>query len=218
MAANGRRTGLLLTTLALASLVGLLACEKEKNEDYEASEQTTPSCQILWSAHGANVGRFDLYVVAMFDHDWTSGTKALDRTQGRFALFYDEYEPDSGEYVARAMATNGTLTVTVSSGSLAVGSAVSLLDTGGKVYFDVNSLDQVNGPVIGSGGEADFDGVWSANNADIPTPGSGLVEFVYHGSSLTIGTYTRYAQCQPVAETGDEIHSGVRIRLPRTRK
>ncbi len=161
-------------------------------------------CQIFWASTGSNAGRYDIYILDMPIENWTSGEKGYGLTptgKERLAYFFDEYDVDSDEYVARAVTTGGTFSVTTD--STAEGSAVALTDSGGQVFFEMDG-DNVIGAQVGSGGAASFEGVWSDPDPDVlPTPGDGQVILVYHGTSLTIGTHTLFGICYDRSQTAE---------------
>ena len=128
--------------------------------------------------------------------DWTDGTKTYEMVAGkeRTAVYFEELLVNSNAYYARAIATNGSFTVTATQGT-AIGEPIIVSDAGGHSYFDLPSND-VTGTLVGSGGIASFTGIWS-DPEENPTPGQvgGRVQITYAGSSMSIGSYTRYALC-----------------------
>ena len=146
------------------------------------------NCQVVWSNRGNAAGRYNLYIVDMPKDQWVSGTIALDHSvpgQERTAIVYDELDVDSGSYSSRAIALDGSVTLTIA--GTAAGDAITISDAGGHSYFDFNS-NNVLGAQTGDGGASSFTGVWSSTAADaMLSPGDGSVAIHYHGAAETIG-------------------------------
>lgn len=168
--------------LALAALA-LAGCAQPS----PVSPMTQRNCQLVWANRGTNQGRYDVYILDMPADAWTSGTVSLDRSvkgKERVAIFFDELDLDSGTWVARAITTSGSVSVTLD--GVDAGQAVSLTDAGGHTFFDLDATDRP-GAEVGNGGAASFTGVWSDSSADTPTPGSGQVDLSIGGSAVTLG-------------------------------
>ena len=154
-------------------------------------------CQILWSSAGANVDRYDVYIVDMPIEDWTTGQKEFENgsSNQRVGLVYDEYSFEEREWVSSAVTTGGTFNVTVASTSM--GGLVQFSDDGLQYYFEIEG-DGDLGAAVASGGQGVFDGEWSDPDPDTaPTGGSGEVTLAYLGSAgeLTFGGFINFAVC-----------------------
>lgn len=145
------------------------------------------TCQIVWANNGSMMGRFDIYLVDMPIESWTTGTKSYDNVLTN-AVFYDELQVSTNEYVALGIATAGTFDIVVA--GTGVGESVQLTDDGGQLFHD-----EMTNAFVGSGGAASFTGVWSAPGAIDPGDPSSGVTLTWMGSPLSIGTYTTYAIC-----------------------
>lgn len=151
-------------------------------------------CQVLWSSPGGVTGTFDVYLVDLPISRWTTGTVSLAFAPGdvRIAEIETDYDVTTGSWSSAAVATSGTLTLTVAGTSS--GDAITLDDAGGHAFFDLASPSHL-GDSVGSGGTAAFHGVWSASGSVQPGDAGDRASLSYRGSSLSIGDYTRYAEC-----------------------
>lgn len=192
-----KKTRLLLTLFSVLTLgVGLSACPGPKGDDDDGPANT--NCQVVWANDGSTALRYDIYLVDMPIAEWTDGTKEYDyEDTDRVAIFYDEMLVASNLYLARAITTAGTFSVTATQGT-AIGEPVTLADDGNQVYFDLGANDKA-GVYVGSGGVANFASNWSK---PCPCPPGALdpdptarVAISYLNTSYSLGGFTNYAIC-----------------------
>ena len=101
-------------------------------------------------------------------------------------VFYDEY--GDGEFGVRAFATNGEISLTVTSADM--GEPLLVSDAGAPAILSAG------GAVVGSIGALAFDGNWSDPDPLVsPDPGIGSAEVFYEGVTLDLGTFITYAIC-----------------------
>lgn len=198
-----KKTNLALLLAALSVLaVGIAACTSPGDDDDDTSGDLS-NCQIVWANQGSTSPvRYDVYLVDMPIEDWISGPQTYDGGD-HVAVFYDELLLSSDLYVARAITTAGSFSITATQGT-AQGEPVTLTDDGSQLLFDYGN-DEETGALVASGGFATFTGQWSDPTGVLPvSPGTSdsRVTFrVVAGSSQTIGFYTRYAICYDAQST-----------------
>ncbi len=162
------------------------------------SATTLTNCEVLWTHAGTAASHYDIYLIDAPLASWTTGDHSFDLTVGSetAAAFYDEYDFTMKTYLSRAISTNGTYSVVASGGS-AGGQPLTLTDAGGHSFYAINGSGVV-GMLVGSGGAANFNGVFSdPKTPDSPTPGTNsTVAITYNGVSETLGTPAlAYALC-----------------------
>src|SRR5579859_2529867 len=159
------------------------------------------SCSFVWENDDGN-GTFDFYEIDLSGALWTNGTDTFGaQAVGYYVLGYD---PMHFAFDSAGMATNGTISLTVTGPS--IGSKTSLTEAGFKSYFDATGIfsggaTQLGGEVA-RGGAGGFDGSLSDPNLTVPVSrGGGTITLDFGSYSGAFGgvgtTVVDYAVCIP---------------------
>lgn len=194
---------LVASTCALAAIAA--ACSDEAGDPEEGLPITPTRCAIYWARENFfdDPASLDIFVVDQPLAAWTTGTGSyggvgLNIREGLFL----HRTPDGSLTAALSVGktTSGEFQLTVQ--GTATGDTVSFVD--GTAQLLVDARTETSPPMVGTGGQGSFSGVWSDpaadTSAEIDWASGATLTVTYLGSSFTLGGselggMSAYAQC-----------------------
>ena len=215
---------LLLVATMLSSMAVAAACTGDDDDDDGSSPSPTGSatpfdavgCQIVWISRDpptqSNI--IDYYVVDAPIGTWVTGTAQFFQgdTTGLTNVtgaFQNDFNIATDTAVEAMVATSGEFQLTVA--GTGAGESVSFTDLVAQEYFLIDSAQNL-AESQGDSGTGQFNGTWTPPGSTTVVEGSGTIDILYRGSSLTMGQTLSYALCYDTGSSFTTMTREQRIR------